>query len=119
MKKQQTYSKAQAKRLIREIAKVTQSNGELGKNFAALLSAMRGPDYVEDSDAKMYTTGVIRRRLGWRCGAMGGGNTTLDEVRTMTNRAVSSHFRAHIRVAVEALEYFGYGDKQTKGGEKS
>jgi hypothetical protein len=117
--KQKAYTKTQVKRLIREIAKVTQSSDELSGHFAALLSAMRGPDSDFDGVTKNYTTGVIRSRLGWYCGLMGRAGVKLDEVLTKVNKAQSEHFRQHICQAVDALEYFGYGDTQTKGGKKA
>ena len=120
--KRKAYTKAQVKRLIREIAKVTQQKDvtRTGAHFAALLSSMRGPDVEEDNmQLKDDTTMVIRSKLGWRCGMMGDSATKLDVVSSAANRAISRHFSLHITDAITALEYFGYGDKQDEGGEKA
>jgi len=117
MRKRKPYTKAQVKRLIREIAKVTQGEDDNSNYFASLLSAMRGPD-SSNVELKSKTTEVIRTRLGWRCGLM-FRNRPLAEVVETVSQAESDHFLVHIESAVMALEYFGYGDKQTKGGEKA
>jgi hypothetical protein len=113
--KQKTYTKAQVKRLIREIAKATQGSDKTSEHFAALLSAMRGPD-DNDLTLKDATTCVIRTRLKWRCGSW-GQNRPLKLVLEHRKNAESHHFRTHIYLAVQALEYFGYGDKQDTGGK--
>jgi hypothetical protein len=118
--KQKAYTRTEVNRLIREIAEVTQQNDVTSEYFAALISAMRGPDVPGDNDKlKHWTTMVIRSRLGWRCGLMGDADIMLSFVQGTAARAESSHFRTHIVEAVNALEYFGYGDKQNKGGKKA
>jgi len=100
-------TKRHYKKLIKEIAKATQQNDDNSKHFAALLSAMRGPD-DNNPTIKQETTEPIRYVLGWICGEMcpisKKGWQKMESYKEVV--ADSPHFSNHILWAFRALKYF-------------
>lgn len=104
-------SKRAYQRLIKEISQATMAGTisydyrrSHAVNFAALLSAMRGPDN-EDESLKEITTARIRQAVGWRCGIMREGAPENVE-------RGEPHFVAHINNAKRALRHFGLWKKE-------
>ncbi len=108
--------------LIRQIAKATDSDSQYAIHFAALLSAMRGPDDANDG-LKAITTSVIRNRLGWHCGFMTDRGEDIETVRGYVRKESSTrllheyvkvagrdHFASHINTAIDALKAFGFDE---------
>lgn len=98
-------SKRTYQRLIKEVSQATLAGNLHAQSFAALLSAMRGPDN-QDEALKEITTARIRQAAGWRCGIMRDGAPATIRLEQ------EPHFVVHVNSAKRALRHFGLWKKE-------
>lgn len=107
-------SQRRAMKVLKDVTDILTHYGPNAESFAALISAIRGPDYPSDEyKVKETSTNMIRGALVRKFFPRRGLDMTGMAVREYNrnrfsfSRARSEHFKSHMERAIHALKRLG------------